>query len=244
MAKRKASGQLKRSGIKKRKVDTYNSVLKKNKRNMKKVVQNTLICRQFILPDCYVTKLKYVETIVGNTVSPATADTYQFRLNSIFDPNFSGTGHQPMGHDQLIELYNKYHVYGVNVKHTVINYATNPIKFVAFNQHAQSVNTVSIDHNVEKANENLIIITGAGSGRNTFVYNRYADLAAFSGLDRDSYFDTEAFGAVVGANPDDVIYHTWHALDPKLATHNYTVTTELTMYVRFTDRKTKQLAQS
>lgn len=34
----------------------------------------------------------------------------QFRANSIYDPDLTGIGHQPMGHDQYQALYKKYRV--------------------------------------------------------------------------------------------------------------------------------------
>lgn len=35
-----------------------------------------------------------------------------FRLNSIFDPDYTSTGHQPRGHDQWATIYDKYCVIG------------------------------------------------------------------------------------------------------------------------------------
>lgn len=53
----------------------------------------------------YICKMKYADTITTN----ATGD-FQFNLNSIFDPNRSGVGHQPYGHDTMQTLYNRYRV--------------------------------------------------------------------------------------------------------------------------------------
>jgi len=45
-----------------------------------------------------------------------------FRGNSIFDPDFTGVGHQPLGHDQWAALYKKYRVNAVKFE---VWYASN-----------------------------------------------------------------------------------------------------------------------
>ena len=37
------------------------------------------------------------------------------RLNSLFDPNLSGLGHQPRGFDQLMAVYEKYTVVAAKI---------------------------------------------------------------------------------------------------------------------------------
>lgn len=54
-----------------------------------------------------IVKMKYAESVDLNVGS---SFAYQFNLNSVFDPNRSGIGHQPYGHDQLATLYNRYRV--------------------------------------------------------------------------------------------------------------------------------------
>lgn len=49
--------------------------------------------------------MKYAET-----VQTSATGQYQFRLNSLFDPNLSGVGHQPYSYDNLALLYNRYRV--------------------------------------------------------------------------------------------------------------------------------------
>lgn len=56
-------------------------------------------------------KLRYVTTVTINP--PATQLGYHFfRANSLFDPDFTGTGHQPMTYDMWTTLYNHYTVVG------------------------------------------------------------------------------------------------------------------------------------
>jgi len=54
-----------------------------------------------------VIKMDYVELFDVASVYGSLAK-YQFKLNSSFDPNHTGTGHQPMGFDQWSLFYNHY----------------------------------------------------------------------------------------------------------------------------------------
>lgn len=45
---------------------------------------------------------------------------YQIKCNGMFDPNFTGTGHQPMYFDQMAALYDHFHVIGSKIKVTLV----------------------------------------------------------------------------------------------------------------------------
>lgn len=57
-----------------------------------------------------VVKLRYTTLVPLTNTGTGLGVTYQFRANSIFDPDFSGTGHQPMGHDEWAKFYLHYRV--------------------------------------------------------------------------------------------------------------------------------------
>lgn len=61
------------------------------------------------------TKLKYTECL-PTTFQGAPFVPYQFRGNSLFDPNSTGVGHQPRGFDQLKLLYARYRVNGCKIQ--------------------------------------------------------------------------------------------------------------------------------
>lgn len=68
-------------------------------------------------PSNKVVKMRYVDTFeldpAAGTVAP-----WIFRANGIFDPDQTGIGHQPLGHDQWAQYYNHAVVIGskINVK--------------------------------------------------------------------------------------------------------------------------------
>ena len=66
-------------------------------------------------PTRMVATLRYVET-VGITNSVTGVSSYNIACNSIYDPNLSGTGHQPYGHDTYATIYNQYTVLMSKIK--------------------------------------------------------------------------------------------------------------------------------
>lgn len=61
------------------------------------------------------TKLRYCDTISLNIGLTGIPGNYVFRGNSMYDPDFSGAGHQPRGFDQLQALYDHHVVIGSKI---------------------------------------------------------------------------------------------------------------------------------
>lgn len=61
-------------------------------------------------PTRLLTRNKYTEIVDISSVVGGCGN-YQFRLNSTFDPNLTGAGHQPSGRDILVLIYNRYRVH-------------------------------------------------------------------------------------------------------------------------------------
>lgn len=63
-------------------------------------------------------KFQYAETFTFTTGTAGVLGTEQvMRLNSLFDPNLTGTGHQPYGYDQLLGvIYGYYRVVHADVE--------------------------------------------------------------------------------------------------------------------------------
>lgn len=64
-------------------------------------------------------RLKYVQEITLNPILGGIA-AHNFRCNSLFDPDFTGIGHQPLHYDQVILPYFHYTVYGSKLTATIV----------------------------------------------------------------------------------------------------------------------------
>jgi len=55
-------------------------------------------------------RLRYSTTFTGSCTSGAITSTQVFRANDLYDPDFTSTGHQPMGFDQMMTFFNHFTV--------------------------------------------------------------------------------------------------------------------------------------
>lgn len=60
-------------------------------------------------------RVRYQELIAINPAVAGVIGNYQFIANGIHDPNLTGGGHQPMGHDEWAQFYNHYTVLGSKI---------------------------------------------------------------------------------------------------------------------------------
>jgi hypothetical protein len=68
-----------------------------------------------LFPARTVKNLRYA-TNFQLTVSGGAVASYVFAANGLFDPDITGTGHQPMGFDQMMVQYNHYCVMAAKIK--------------------------------------------------------------------------------------------------------------------------------
>lgn len=88
---------------------------KKNYRKRKKNKTTTMyLSRPSIVADQMYVKMKYTELITMISTG-GNIEKYNFRANSIFDPNETGTGNQPLGRDQWAAFFNRYQVMGSSI---------------------------------------------------------------------------------------------------------------------------------
>lgn len=88
------------------------------------------------LPATLFTKHRYSEQLILYTdnLTNRTGTETAFRLNSLYDPNFtSALNHQPLGFDQFAAMYKVYRVYKVDVQVRITGKFGSAVTFLAVN---------------------------------------------------------------------------------------------------------------
>ena len=63
----------------------------------------------------YKTVLKY-SSFDNKSITGGLINTHAFRLNSLYDLDYTYAGHQPYGYDQLAAIFNKYQVTAIKMR--------------------------------------------------------------------------------------------------------------------------------
>lgn len=97
------------------------SFRKKKRRNKRNRISTLVVRGPAIIPDKMLTKLKYTQR---QLISGTGFQSQVFRGNSLFDPDFTGTGGQPTGFDQWSAFYGRYKVNASSILVRGINNST------------------------------------------------------------------------------------------------------------------------
>jgi len=173
------------------------------------------------VPQVFTTSLRYVDNLTLTSTSGSIAKNV-FRLNSIFDPDLTNTGHQPMWHDQLAALYNKYVVLGTKAKVTFSQISASSA--AAGGMHGPTCVGVVCDENgttsgtltelqENNTSQHGLLTRGDGGQNQKTMTIYYSPMKAFG---RQS--DDDTIGATVGANPSQTWFMTVYMADLGLTT--------------------------
>ena len=95
----------------------------------------------------YTVKLTYADNFKHDIAINGSASTAQvFRMNSIFDPDVTGTGHQPVMRDLWASQYDYYTVIQADYKLRFYNASFDSITYTAVGTSAQRPSCVNVTH--------------------------------------------------------------------------------------------------
>lgn len=217
----------------------------KNKKNKKKQNKNYQIAKQnvysnfestritFLDPHKYVV-LKYVD-IFSQSLATVAGTNQIMNLNSIFDPDRTGVGHQPYGFDQLAALYNRYRVlktkwvitfHAESTGFYIVVVPTNGFLATAITNQASYATACEVPR---------ASIRAQGTGANSVVVRGQLSLNNLNGTTQTEYLADDRFQALTTASPGELLILNVGTYNPAGVTVAIDFTIELFYYVDFHD---------
>jgi len=163
----------------------------------------------------YVKGQLYYEPNIGITTSIGSQGIYNFSANGIYDPNRTGTGHQPLGFDQMMLMYEQFCVIRSHIK----------VTFLATDEPCRVAIMLSPDTNpapsISAVMENGLMITtsligsSAESGTHRMKTLQLAcDIPKYFGKAYQSILADPLQSGTVAADPGEQVYFQIVVWDP------------------------------
>lgn len=149
------------------------------------------------------TQHSYVDYFALTPSVPGVPLTYQFSANGLFDPNISGTGHQPRGYDQLKSLFDHYQVLSSTIKVTACSLGPQTASFpVCFGVILCDDTTVESDqiHALEAKKSSWGVLPANDSSRTLYLD---FDAKQYFGIN----WNDNTYRGSINANPDDGCFY-------------------------------------
>jgi len=126
---------------------------------------------------------------------------WMFNLNSIYDPDRTGAGHQPYGHDSFQTLYNRYRVFAVSyvISATALTGNQNSICILPNNDSSAFTN-----HTLMSESPRALTKQVNGNGGPVYFKGRY-NLRTITGQTSTQYKSDDRFQSQFGASPTEQI---------------------------------------
>jgi hypothetical protein len=149
----------------------------------------------------------------GNTLlseaAPMVGFAWTYRLNSLFDPDFTSTGAQPLGYDQFSALYGRYAVLRSRFNCTFTNATSLPAR-VGFYLSPQSTLPGSSSAWTMQPFGKSATVGALGSGKDVVMLSGSTSFAKELGVTLRQYRDEADFSATTSASPARILYlHTY-----------------------------------
>lgn len=183
-------------------------------------------------PDRYVTTLIYEDTQGITGANPYAS--YIYRGNSVFDPDYTGIGHQPTGFDNLAALYGRYRVLSSEITCSALNNAGNTPAVICVIPNTDILTYTSVNEWKEsfRAKKSATIPVAGYGTRN--VTHRCTTGAILGLNDVEKWNEDTA--SDVGTNPGHVWYWNVVALNMLVTGVNLSVDIRIKYRVEFFDK--------
>lgn len=140
------------------------------------------------------------------TTGAITAGAYVYSANGLYDPNITGAGHQAMGFDQLMVMYDHYTVTGAKITVNVSNDSALPIVFAI--QVSDSPTPLTVPGQIV---ENGLVTYGTTSSSMQSKCQFVATVGIEKFMGRPGILTEDDFRGSATANPVEQVYFILYA---------------------------------
>lgn len=168
----------------------------------------------------------YSETVTV-TSGAATAGTYVYATNGLYDCNITSTGHQPMGFDQMMLFYNHYCVMRSKIVVTFKNFSATYASHVSISLNGSSTPITNYDQLMEDGFIVHTVLTPKFNTGYEKTLRKGCDIARFAGVDK--LRDRDDYQGDASANPAELSYFhisVWNPDDTTVVSATCTVLME------------------
>jgi len=171
----------------------------------------------FGFPNAIMTTMRYCSS-VALVASAGASAIHVFSANSIFDPDVTGVGHQPMYRDQYAALYENYVVLGSKINVEFVNHNTGSGAIVSVSGDNDTTIVSAVDTRTEQSN---CIASAMAPASKTTLFMTYSPEKHLGTTDSDNGI------TAVGSSPSNQWYY-------GIAACHIDSTSSLTTYARVT----------
>lgn len=190
----------------------------------------------------YKAGMRYTQTVAFTAGAVGVFGSEQiFRLNSLFDPDYSGVGHQPYGMAEMTNLYRSYKVNGVKMEFEIYDPSADGCIIGMTVQPPGGAATIT-GKTVDTIKEQPMSLTRniSDSGPQRVGVKQYFPMHSLIGVSPIQFkANLDRYSAVCTANPTDSPLLRVAIANKQTAGATVYVRVSFTYYSQFYDRKTK-----
>lgn len=194
----------------------------------------------------YVKGQLYYEPYITRSASLGTISVYNISANGIYDPNRTGTGHQPIGFDQMMLMYEQFCVIRSHIKVTFINVGSDASR-IAIILSPDTGAPSSITAAMENGLLSTAVINGSGdsSGVNRMKTLQLAcDVPKYFGKTYQGILADPTMSGTVASDPAEQVYFQICVWDPFTTSVSAEVALDVTVSYDVMYWEPKKLASS
>lgn len=192
------------------------------------------------LPFRFYTKFKYFERFnLNNSGVPSLLASLRLNLNSIHDPNSSGTGSRPRGWTELNSIYKRYRIMGCRVKLTPMVTSTSAFGGrMLFGWQPLSSTTAQVANQTDAREALGCKCWVVNNNEATKSYSKYFDCASVAGMAKQAYRGEVDTSADFAADPVQLSrLHVFIGSPDDTTAVSGVISVEMTFYAVLFERK-------